>query len=185
MPVGNLGSCSVDLLGAERNIARYTREYCSILNNRPQPDGLPAYIQPPKNAVRWEPGKRSPLTFVAPATGIDILVFEDRMDLGYDGLIISLPNVWNGTGFVEGSGVITWRWKLDRRFIPYYGTVLTTQSLAVPLDVVGQGIPVYSGQLLQCYANFAVGAEGTINNGGITIAMARGYKWPRERVKGL
>ncbi len=185
MPLGTLGACSSDLLGAEGSIRNYTKEYCAIINNRFQPAGLPPYIQPPKNAVRWEPGKRSPLTFVAPATGVDILVFEDRMDLGYDGLLISLPNVWAGTGFVEGSGVITWRWKLDRRFIPYYDTVLTSQSLAVPLDVVGQGIPVYSGQLLQCYANFSVGAEASINNGGMTIAMGRGYKWPRERPAGL
>lgn len=183
--LGQLGSCSTDVLDAERYIRKYTAEYCSILGSRYRPAGLPPYIQPPKNAVRWEPGKDSPLTFVAPATGLDLLVFENRMDLGYDGLIVSLPNVWNGTGFLEGSGVITWRWKLDRRFIPYYDDVLTSQSLNVPLDVVGQGIPVLSGQLLQCFVNFAVGAEAIINNGGMTICMARGYKWPRERPVGL
>ncbi len=185
MPVGNLGSCAPDLLDAERAIRKYTAVFCAIQENRYKPTGLPAYIQPPKNAVRLEPGKDQPLTFTAPGTGVDTLVFEERMDLGYDGLIVSLPNVWNGTGFVEGSGVITWRWKLDRRFIPYYDTVLTTNSLSVPLDVVGQGIPWYSGQLLQCFANFAVGAEAIINSGGRTICMARGYKWPRERPLGL
>lgn len=182
MPIGTLGNCRTDLLGAEQRLRKYTREYCDIISSRPQPTGLPPYIQPPKNAVRWQPGKNQPLALPAPPeTATDILVFEDRIPLGYDGILIALTNIWNGTGFVEGSGDITWRVKQDRRFIPFYETIITTLgSLAVPFDIVGQGIPLLSGQLLQYYVNFAVGSDARLNSNGMTICALSGYIWPRE-----
>jgi hypothetical protein len=64
MPLGSLGSCSVDILGAEADIRQYTKEYCSIINGRPVPKGLPPYIQPPKNSVRWQPGKMGQLVWI-------------------------------------------------------------------------------------------------------------------------
>lgn len=121
MPVGSLGSCSADLLAAEAAIRKYTAEYCRIINGRPQPFGLPPYIQPPKNAVRWQP--RGFLTIpVAPAAA-DQLVFSERLPLGYDGILVALTNIWNGTGFVEASADITWRVKIDRRFIPFFDAI--------------------------------------------------------------
>lgn len=186
MPLGNLGSCSGDLLEADARIRTYTEHYCAIVNGRPRPSGLPPYIQPPKNSVRWQPGKDTALTIPLagdPLLGTDQLVFSDRMSAGYDGLIILLSNVWNGTGFVEFSGDITWRVKIDRRFIPFYDTILGTLSnLSVTAgEVVGQGIQVFSGQLVQYYVNFAVGSTDRLNSGGKTQCAISGYKWPRER----
>jgi len=185
MPLGNLGACSGDLIEAEQAIRKYTTSYCNILANRWQPSGLPPYIQPPKNAVRWQP--RQALTLPAgPETGLDIPVIQERIPLGYDGILISLTNLWLGTGFVEASGDITWRVKLDRRFIPFYDTIVTTLgSLAVPFDVVGQGIPLYSGQLFQYFVNFAVGSDGRLSGGSKTLCAGTGYIWPRERPSGL
>lgn len=181
MPLGSLGSCSGDILAAESAIRLYTREYCDILNGRPRPVGLPPYIQPPKNAVRWQP--RGSVTIPVAPAGADQLVFAERIPVGYDGILISLTNVWNGTGFVEASGDITWRVKIDRRFIPFFDTILTTLgSLAVPFDVVGQGIPLLSGQLVQYFVNFAAGSENRLNSGGMTICALTGYTWPRERL---
>jgi hypothetical protein len=183
MPLGNLGACNTDLLQAEASIRAFTKEYCSIMNQRPQPVGLPPYIQPPKNATRWQPGKDKPLVIPAgPETATDLLVWQEPVPLGYDGLLIALTNTWNGTGFVEGSGDITWRVKIDRRFIPFFGTIpITLGSLAVPYDIVGQGIPLLSGQFVKYFVNFAVGSDARLNAGGATICAATGYIWPRER----
>ena len=182
MPLGNLGFCSSDLLQAEANLRSYTKAYCDIMSQRPRPHGLPPYIQPPKNAVRWQP--RSQLVIPAgPETGLDILVFQELIPLGYDGILVALTNIWNGTGFIEASGDITWRVKIDQRFIPYYDTILTTLgSLAVPFDIVGQGISLLSNQLVQYFVNFAVGSDARLNAGGQTICAATGYIWPRERL---
>jgi hypothetical protein len=187
MPLGSLGACNTDLLQAEANIRQYSRDYCDIMSKRVRPTGLPPYIQPPKNAVRWQPGKDKPFTIpVGPETGLDLLMWSERVPLGYDGIIIALTNVWNGTGFVEASGDITWRAKIDRRFIPYYDTILTTLgTLAVPFEIVGQGIPLLSNQLVQYFVNFAVGSDARLPAGSTTIAAVSGYIWPRVRVEGL
>jgi len=180
MPLGNLGSCSGDILQAEAAIRQYTAEYCAIMNGRPREIGWPKYIQPPKNAVRWQP--RGDLTIPVLPAAADQLVFEERIPQGYDGLLVALTNVWNGIGFVEASGDITWRVKIDRRFIPFFDTILVTLgSLAVPFDIVGQGIPLLSGQLVQYFVNFGLGSEGRLNAGGKTICACTGYTWPRER----
>jgi hypothetical protein len=182
MPLGSLGACSTDLLHAEAAIRKYSKEFCSIITGRPKPCGLPAYIQPPRNAVRWQP-RNNLVIPVGPETATDLLVFGERVPLGYDGILVALTNVWNGTGFVEAGGDITWRVKIDRRFIPYFDTILTTLgSLAVPFDIVGQGIPLLSGQLVQYFVNFAVGSDAILNVGGMTICAATGYIWPRERL---
>lgn len=182
MPLGTLGYCPSDLLQAEASIRAYTKQYCDIINSRPRPCGLPPYVQPPKNAVRWQPRASLALP-VGPETGLDLPVFAERIPLGYDGILIALTNIWNGTGFIEASGDITWRVKIDRRFIPYFDTITTTLgSLAVPYDVVGQGIPLLSGQLVQYFVAFAVGSDARLNMGGQTLCATTGYIWPRERL---
>jgi hypothetical protein len=184
MPLGSLGYCSSDLLAAEGAIRKYSREHCEILNSRPREIGIPPYIQPPKNSVRWQP--RGDLVIPAVPAAADQLVFSERLPLGYDGILVALTNVWNGTGFIEASGDITWRVKIDRRWIPFFDTITTTLgTLAVPFDVVGQGIPLLSGQLVQYFVNFAVGTVGRLNAGGKTICAATGYIWPRERQRGV
>jgi hypothetical protein len=184
MPLGTLGYCNADLLQAERDIRQYTKDYCSIINSRPKEKGLPPYIQPPKNSVRRQDGLGNPFPMpIPPESGSDNLVFSWEVPYGYDGIIMQLTNVWNGTGFIEGFGDITWRVKIDRRFIPTFDTILTTLgSLITPFDIMGQGIPLLSGQLVQYYVNFAVGSEARLNLGGMTICSTSGYIWPRERL---
>ena len=182
MPLGTLGYCPSDLLQAEASIKSYTKQYCDIINSRPRPTGLPPYIQPPKNSVRRQPSGQFTLP-VGPETGLDNLVFSFKMPYGYDGIITQLSNVWNGTGFIEGSGDIIWRVKIDRRFIPDFDSIRTTLgSLAVPFDVVGQGIPLLSGQNVQYFVAFAVGSDARLNLNGQTLCAWTGYIWPRERL---
>ena len=182
MPIGNLGYCPSDLLQAERNIRTYTKQYCDIITNRPQRKGLPPYIQPPKNSVRRQPSGQ--LVIPAPAeTGLDNLVFNFQVPYGYDGIITQLSNQWNGTGFVEGSGDIVWRVKIDRRFVTDFDNIqVSLGSLAVPFEIVGQGIPLLSGQNVQYFVAFAPGSEARLNLDGQTLCSWSGYIWPRERL---
>jgi hypothetical protein len=177
----SLGVCRSDELEAQNTLRVMGQQFCQIMATRPKPKGLPPYIQPPRNSTRWFP-KGNLVIPVAPA-GVDQLVFSDRIPLGYDGVLMTVTNSWNGSGFVEASGDITWRIKKDRIFIPYYDTITSTLgSLSVPVDVVGQGIALFSGQLLQYYANFQAGSEARLNVGGKTVCALQGFIWPRERV---
>jgi hypothetical protein len=182
MPLGRLGACSSDLLEAEASIRKYSKEYCQIIDSRPIPVGLPPYIQPPKNAVRWRPDGLLIIP-AGPETATDIVVFQERVPLGYDGLLVAMTNVWNGTGFIEGSGDISWRVKIDRRFIPFFDSIIMTQGeISIPVDIVGQGIPLLSNQLVQYFVNFGLGSETRLNATGTTYCAVTGYIWPRERL---
>lgn len=174
-------SCQADINEARITLVNMGAAFCDIMAHRPRPHGLPAYVQPPRNSTRWTP-TGSLVIPVAPA-GADQLVFSERVPIGYDGILIAVTNLWNGTGFVEASGDITWRIKQDRRFIPYFDSIETTRGgLAVPFDVVGQGIALFSGQLLQYFANFQAGSDSRLNAGGQTICALTGYIWPREKL---
>ena len=179
-----LGVLRSDITDAEARLRKYTADYTLIMNNRLKPEGLPAYIQPPKNAVRWQP--RADLTIPVVPAAADQAVLSERIPLGYDGTLIAITTVWNGTGFVEASGDITWRVKIDGRFVPFFEAItVSLGSLTVPFDVAGQGITLLSGQLVQIFANFLPGSEGRLNVGGKTICAASAYIWPRERPIGL
>lgn len=174
-----LGVCAPEVIDAVKALNKYQGEFCQIMTTRPRPVGLPAYIQPPRNSTRWQP--RGSLVIPVLPAGADQLVFDERVPLGYDGVLIAVTNFWGGTGFVEASGDITWRVKIDRRFVPFFDSIVTTMgSLSVPFDVQGQGIPIFSGQLVQYYANFLAGSEGRLNVGGQTVCAVTGYIWPRE-----
>lgn len=179
--LSSLGVCRPEEIDARNTLDNLAGLYCQIMSARPKPTGPPPYIQPPRNSTRWRPFGSIAIPGVP--TGADQLVFSERIPLGYDGILIAVTNTWNGTGFVEASGDITWRIKKDRVFIPFFEAIDTTLgSQTVPFDVVGQGIPLFSGQLLQYYVNFGVGSEGRLNAGGQTICALTGYTWPRERV---
>jgi hypothetical protein len=178
MPLGNLGVCQPDLIQAAQWLKHSQREFCRIVANRPKSCGPPPYIQPPKNATRWQP--RGQLALVGNQDGADHLVFSEVLPLGYDGILVSLTNTWNKGGFVEGSGDIVWRVKQDRRYIPFFDTIKTTLgTLTVPFDIVGQGIPLYSGQNLQYFVNFANPGSGALDPLGSTLCALTGYIWPR------
>ncbi len=179
--LSSLGVCRADEIDARNTLDNQARFYCQIMASRSKPTGLPPYIQPPRNSTRWRPSGALAIP-VAPA-GVDQLVFSERIPIGYDGILIAVTNVWNGTGFIEASGDITWRIKKDRVFIPFFDEIDTTLGTqAVPFDVVGQGIPLFSGQLIQYYANFAAGSEGRLDGTGKTICALTGYTWPRDRM---
>ena len=177
----SLGVCRADEIDAQNALQTLGRDFCQIMAARPVPKGLPPYFQPPRNSTRWKPSGRLQIP-VAPA-GVDQLVFAERIPLGYDGVLIQVNNSWNGSGFVEGSGDITWRVKKDRVFVPYYEAITTTLGrLAVPPGE-GQGIALFSGQLVQFYVNFQAGSEARLNGNGLTLCSFQGFTWPRDRVQ--
>ncbi len=183
--IGRLGNTAqAHVQDAEQSIRQYTTEYSQIIRARPKAEGLPPHIQAPKNAIRWQP--KDSLAIPAVPAGVDQAVLAERVPLGYDGVLIALTNIWNGTGFVEASGDITWRYKIDNRFVAFFEAVTTSLgSLTIPFDISGQGIPLLSGQLVQVFASFAAGSDARLNNDGKTVVAVTGNIWPRERLAGL
>ncbi len=138
--------------------------------------GHPEYIQPPwvampKEGRRFKPISTLLVSDVAlPYDGSDIAVLQERVPLGYDGVISDIvceiaPGGGGITGFVEGSGDLTWRLSSDGRFLRDQGNLqVTVGSLTSPSPVPRGMLRVFSHDLLVFSVAFAPGAEARISS---------------------
>jgi hypothetical protein len=113
------------------------------------------------------------------ANGLDTLITSFQVPYGYDGCIVSpIFNVDGVTGFVQGSGDLTWRLRLNQRWVRDFGAVTTfLGSTTTPYAVnVGQ-IIIQSGQVVSIFVNRSTTSGGLA--GGRVIGAAFGWFWPR------
>lgn len=152
------------------------------------PQGRPKYAQRPwvampKEGRRFKPISTLLVNDAIPFTGLDVLVLSERVPVGYDGVIsdIVCEITANGsTGFVDGSGDITWRLSADNRFLRDMGNLkVQVGSLTNPSPVPRGMIRVYSHDLLQFFVSFAPGAEVRINPNARIVCSITGWFYPR------
>lgn len=135
----------------------------------------PPWVKMPPQGKRY--GHPSSISLPA-ADGADHVVQSFLVPLGYDGCIAAPVNLYTGQGFVEGSGVLTWRIQLNMRFVNDYGAITTTLgSLTQPYYNANSQIFVQSGMLVQYLVNRQLG-DLTLN-GGRVICGLWGWYWPR------
>jgi hypothetical protein len=136
----------------------------------------------PKEGRRYRPIDTL-VVGAGPFTGVDQLVLSERVPIGYDGVISDIVcNITaNGaTGFLDGSGDISWRLSADRRFLRDMGNLqVQVGSLTNPSPVPRGMLRVYSHDLIQFFVNFAVGAEARLNPEAIIVCSITGWFWPR------
>ncbi len=123
--------------------------------------------------------------------GTDILVpfttlANVYVPLGYDGVITDVimnidPDASGVTGFVEGSGDITWRLKISQQlFARDFGAIITSVgSLISPSPVPRGGIRVRSRDQLQFFVSLTAGAAGRLNPGARIVCSITGWFYPR------
>ena len=139
------------------------------------------YLDPPW--VKMPPqGKRfsriSSIPLPAP-DATEQLVTTFTVPLGYDGCIVSTVNLYSGMGFMEGSGDLTWRIKLNQRYVKDYGAITTTiGSLQTPYNINSGQILIQSDQTVSYFVNRSVGSAGNLTGGRIICALF-GWFWPR------
>lgn len=135
----------------------------------------PPWVKMPGQGKRYGHPSSIPL----PANdGLDHVVQSFLVPLGYDGIIAAPVNLYTGQGFEEGSGVLTWRIKINMRYAKDYGAITTTLgSLTQPYYNANAQIFLQSGQLVQYLVNRALG-DLTLN-GGRVVAGLWGWFWPR------
>ena len=111
-----------------------------------------------------------------PANSTDTLVHQFTVPDGYDGVITSIVNFWTGTGFVEGSGDLTWRIMIGRAWARDLGEIETTLgSLASPCPLFRGGIRLKSNQLCRYYVNHRAGSS---LSGGRIVCGFFGWFYP-------
>lgn len=150
----------------------------------------PPWISMPAEGRRFRPITSTPLTsFGAPGpfTGLDVVILQMRVPMGYNGVISDVVFGFTGSGFDEGSGEITWRLAAEYlpvggvatggRYLRDMGNVTTSLgSLTQPSPVPRGGLRVWSYDLVTIYCSIA--ATATVNSGNI-LASIGGWVWPR------
>lgn len=112
--------------------------------------------------------------------GVDNLVLEFRMPVGWDGVSQHVSCTYTGSGFDQGSGDITWRLKVGSRFMPGYQAITSQlNDLQFPYSNVGGYIRLLSLQYVRIYAAIAIGAASRLTGGRVNAAIA-GWKYPKR-----
>jgi hypothetical protein len=114
----------------------------------------------------------------APIAG-DVVLAQERVPYGYDGLMMAFFSQYTGQGFDQGSGDIVWRIQLNQRYLKELGNVpfaLGSSKSPCPLT---EGQIVLSGQLMRLIVNVP-NLSGNIQVGGSRIVGGLiGFYWPR------
>ena len=114
----------------------------------------------------------------APADG-DVLVCSGRVPHGYDALLTEIYQIYQGSGFQQGSGDIVWRIRRNQIWLKTLGNM--PYSLGTPKSPVWltQGEIMFSGTQFFFFVNVP-NLSGMIQVGASTISCGmRGFYWPR------
>lgn len=170
-PLNEFNAC----LQREAGVWEYIRS-CGGLEKHccPQKYLVPPWLRMPPEGRRFQKISSIP----TPAMdGLDHQVLQFSIPVGWDGTIQALVHFYTGLGFLEGSGQLTWRYLINRRYIRDYGAVPTTLgSLTTPYPVFQGPIRLISRQVVTVMVNNAV-ASGIA--GGRIVAAAFGWTYPR------
>lgn len=152
---------------------------CCPRGRRPYPNR--PWIDMPKEGRRFRPISTLPVAGLF--DDFDHVVLSERVPLGYDGVITDVVcevTAPGATGFVEGSGDVTWRLAADNRYLRDMGNLtVTVGSLITPSPIPRGGLLVYSHNLIQFIVNLTAAAQGNINPNARIVCSITGWWWPR------
>lgn len=113
------------------------------------------------------------------AGSAETVVLRFKVPRGYNGLIEAIYNEYTGGGFLEGSGDLIWRIRLNSEAVRNYGNIRTTMgSLVVPRPISG-GVFVMSDQLVEYTIEHTAGSGLAPGPGTRILCGLRGLFRPR------
>jgi hypothetical protein len=140
----------------------------------------PVYAMPNNGLVFRKPFGQPISAFMSGGVfnGVDVILGQWRVPIGYDGVINRVVCQYTGTGFDEFSGNIVWRVQVGLRYPKDFGNITQTYGdYQTAFLIPGSNIPVISGQTVTLIANVPVGS--TVSGGYVT-AGTFGWLWPRH-----
>jgi hypothetical protein len=112
--------------------------------------------------------------------GTDFLVTTFQVPVGYDGVIVSIVNMFTGAGFVEGSGDIHYRIQINRRWLKDYGDIQTTMgTVASPCMIYRGGVRLRTQEVVRYWVNLGAGALGRLDPTGRIVCAFFGWFYPQ------
>lgn len=115
------------------------------------------------------------------AENVDNLVLSWTVPTGYDGVVTTLSNFYNGPGYVNGSGDLIWRWMVDGHWLEDLQAVdIAIGRPSMPYKLAGAGYRVKTHQLVRAFVSLGTGALGRLGPGGRIVCAAFGWTYPRQ-----
>ena len=141
----------------------------------------PPWVTMPAEGKLFRPVASIIVSSITP--GVDTPVLKMIVDTGYDGNLFDIvcQLTANGTtGFVEGSGDVTWRLRNNNHYVRDLGNILVSMgSLKSPGNLDDGGVRLYSGNVLTFLVNISVSGAGNLNPNAYVTCGLRGWMYPR------
>lgn len=136
------------------------------------------YLSMPANGAPFLIVKSVPLP--DPTDG-NVDVISGQVPIGYDGRVTGYFHLYTGPNFVEASGDLIWRVRLNLYYVRNMGNMLTTQGSSINLTPAEGGPRIFSGQFFKYQVN-APNTSGALPGPGVgnIICGLRGYYYPRK-----
>jgi hypothetical protein len=134
---------------------------------------------------QWEEALRGSITFnpvgsvELPPVNTESVILSFRVPTGYDGLILAQFHQYTGPGFVDGSGDIVWRVRINGRYAKDMGNMLTQLGNNITQSPVAGGVQLRSGNLVE-YIVEAPNTSGSVMPGYNILAGLHGVFYPRK-----
>lgn len=132
----------------------------------------------PYGTIVFNPDRAIPLP--APGDG-NVPVLSFRVPVAYDGLILGQYQAYRGSGrFIEGSGDLVWRVRVDGRYLRDMGNMQTSLGSPQRLSTCPGGLWVQSNSLVE-YLVAAPNLSGNLPlpGQGFILAGLHGHFFPR------
>jgi hypothetical protein len=111
---------------------------------------------------------------------LDYLVLEWDVPTGYDGVITALSNFFTGSGYVNGSGDLIWRLKIDDHWVKDLDAIdVTIGRPSYPMKIRGAAYRIQSHQKIRYYVQLGPGALAHLNPTGYVVCGNFGWLYPR------
>jgi hypothetical protein len=89
---------------------------------------------------------------IPPRDGLDHVVLDITMPIGWDGVATNIMMTSTDAGFIEGSTDLTWGLQVGSRWIPDFGEVIfSLNTLKYPMSLVGGYIRLLSLQRVRIF----------------------------------
>jgi len=112
---------------------------------------------------------------------VDTQILDFTMPVGWDGVATNVMMTITGSGFIEGSGDVTWRMQVGQRWIPDFSSVIfQLNDLRNPHSLVGGYIRLLSLQRVQIFATLGAGALGRLDPADRINAAVVGWQYPKR-----
>lgn len=139
--------------------------------------GAPPWVAMPSEGRRFQQIGSIILPVVA---NTDTLVTTLAVPTGYDGVIVSVVNMFTGTGFVEGSGDLHYRIQINRRWLKDYGDIQTTMgTVASPCMIYRGGVKLRTQEVVRYWVSVTAAGLGNLLPGGRIVCAFFGWFYPQ------